>query len=238
MILSEIKSIYFLGIGGIGMSALARYFHASGVEVGGYDKTKTSLTDELEKEGINIHFEDNVVHAPKSVSLVVYTPAIPRNNNIFRYYVENGYQLKKRSELLGMITAEHFTIAVAGTHGKTSTTAMIAHILKHAGKNCTAFVGGIMQNYNSNLLVTKNDSDDKIIVVEADEYDRSFLTLNPNISIITSMDADHLDIYGEKEHLQESFRLFAKADLKPITYLKEKTLVTLSLMVPMLLLKT
>jgi UDP-N-acetylmuramate--alanine ligase len=125
MILSEIKSIYFLGIGGIGMSALARYFHASGVEVGGYDKTKTSLTDELEKEGINIHFEDNVVHAPKSVSLVVYTPAIPRNNNIFRYYVENGYQLKKRSELLGMITAEHFTIAVAGTHGKTSTTAMI-----------------------------------------------------------------------------------------------------------------
>jgi UDP-N-acetylmuramate--alanine ligase len=205
------ENIYFLGIGGIGMSALARYFKAKGKNVSGYDRTPTHLTDELRNEDISIHFEDNVlaidplVLKSKEKSLVVYTPAIPKDHSEFNYLLNNGFTLMKRSEVLGYITEKETTLAVAGTHGKTTTSTMLAHILKSSEYDCSAFLGGISTNYNTNLLLGSNS-----VVVEADEYDRSFLTLHPDLAIITSVDADHLDIYGSHEYLKESFELFVK----------------------------
>jgi len=212
--MQNFKTIYFLGIGGIGMSALARYFHAQGLQVLGYDKTPTTLTSELIAEGIAVHFDDNIeflksqVQNAKHQTLIIYTPAIPTDHSEYNYFKENNYIIKKRAEVLGLITQNSFTIAVAGTHGKTTTSSIIAHILKTANVNVTAFLGGVTQNYNTNLLlgdVSKN----QITVAEADEYDRSFLNLNPDIAVITSVDPDHLDIYHEPKYLEESFRLFA-----------------------------
>ena len=214
MDLQQLKYIYFLGIGGIGMSALARWFKANGYEVGGYDLTQTSLTDQLEEEKISIHFEDNVNSIPKeflsdkSKTLIVYTPAVPKNHSELNYFQSNGFEVKKRSAVLGFLTQNLFTIAVAGTHGKTTTSSMVAHILTFANKNVTAFLGGITQNYGSNMLVNKNGLTDVMVVAEADEYDRSFLTLYPNLAIITSIDPDHLDIYGNFEEIQKSFQDF------------------------------
>jgi UDP-N-acetylmuramate--alanine ligase len=211
MELSKINRVYFVGIGGIGMSALARYFAKRGVLVCGYDKTRTNLTIELEREGILISYldeESNVsacFHENHDDSLVVYTPAIPKDSKILNHFKRKGFGLKKRSEVLGIISEGMFCVAVAGTHGKTTTSSMIAHILTDTGFGCTAFLGGITSNYNSNVLFGKNN----VVVVEADEYDRSFLTLHPDVSVITSMDADHLDIYGDESHLHESFHLFA-----------------------------
>lgn len=210
---NDIKYFYFLGIGGIGMSALARYFNKLGKKVAGYDKTETPLTKELQEEGIEIHFEENTNAIPaeilnnKSNSLIVVTPAVPKNHKEWNYFIDNGYSIIKRSQLLGLLTKESKTIAVAGTHGKTTTSTIVAHLIKQSGIACAAFLGGIAKNYNSNLLL----SDEKgLVVVEADEYDRSFLTLYPTMAIITSMDADHLDIYGNKEYMEESYRLFAQ----------------------------
>ncbi len=203
--LKEIKKVYFLGIGGIGMSALARYFKWQGAEVSGYDKTQTHLTGELEKEGIQVIFEDNVDLMPKDVDLVIYTPAIPKEHKGLNYYKTNNFELKKRSEVLGLISADKFTIAVAGSHGKTTVSSMIAHILTQSGFGCTAFLGGIPINYNSNFLPGQND----VVVVEADEFDRSFHRLSPDMGVITAVDTDHLDIYGSKEAIDEAFIEFA-----------------------------
>ncbi|KAA9338883.1 UDP-N-acetylmuramate--L-alanine ligase [Adhaeribacter soli] len=209
------KYIYFLGIGGIGMSAIARWFRANGKPVWGYDKTETPLTKALTSEGVNIHYEDDVNLIPKEVlenkaeTLVVLTPAVPQDHAELNFFRREGYTIKKRSEVLGVITADAYTVAVAGTHGKTSTSAMIAHLLKDAGVSCAAFLGGISVNLNSNLLLGDAKKNGKpIVVVEADEYDRSFLTLHPDIAIVTSSDADHLDIYGDKDHLIHSFQDF------------------------------
>ena len=210
MNLEQYKNIYFVGIGGIGMSALSRYFNEK-VNVLGYDKVQSDLCLELESENIDIHYSDSEQNIPIKIkesrdeTLVVYTPAIPEENKQLSYFRKNGYVVVKRSELLGKITENHFTIAVAGTHGKTTTSTMIAHILHHSEVDCTAFLGGISRNYNSNLILGTEKS---IIVVEADEYDRSFLTLNPDIAIITSVDADHLDIYKTKESLISAFTDF------------------------------
>jgi UDP-N-acetylmuramate--alanine ligase len=212
MELEAIKRVYFIGIGGIGMSALARYFAKRGCLVSGYDKTQTNLTLALESEGIMVTYLDDVSALPAPFLepaahvLVVYTPAIPQQANILTFFSNEGFNLKKRSEVLGIISEGQFCIAVAGTHGKTTTTSIIAHLLTHSGYGCTAFLGGIASNYNSNFLL----GDNQVVVVEADEYDRSFLTLKPSISVITSMDADHLDIYGDAEQLTESFQLFAR----------------------------
>lgn len=227
--LNSIKYIYLLGIGGIGMSALARYFNAHGKKVCGYDRTKSHLTDELVAEGVNIHFDDNIsdiskeVLANKNEALIIYTPAIPHDHSELRYFEEKEFILKKRSEVLGMIAKEHYTLAVAGTHGKTTTSSLLAHLLTESGKKCTAFLGGVTQNYNTNLLISPND---KIMVVEADEYDRSFLTLHPDVAIITSMDADHLDIYGNKDHVEESYLQFA-SQVKPEGHLIYKKGLTI-----------
>ena len=196
------------------MSALARWFKYNGLPVSGYDLTPTSLTAQLVSEGISIHFEDDIDLIDESImkdklnTLVVYTPAIPIDNKEFNYFKNENYPLKKRSEVLGMITENLFTVAVAGTHGKTTTSSMIAHILKSADRDCAAFLGGIATNYNTNLLINENYDPDTIIVVEADEFDRSFLTLHPDIAIVTSADADHLDIYGDKDSLKDSFKAF------------------------------
>ena len=214
----QIQNIYFIGIGGIGMSALARYFHLDGKLVSGYDKTPTELTDALIDEGIDIHFTDDIASIPSTLrhkdlvhhnTLVVYTPAIPKDHQELNYFITNGFNVKKRAEVLGMIVENVFTIAVAGTHGKTTTSSMIAHLLITSGLDCTAFLGGISKNYQSNLLVSKSKAEKKIVIVEADEYDRSFLALHADIAVITSMDADHLDVYGDKKFLEESYRLFA-----------------------------
>lgn len=216
MKLESVNKVYLIGVGGIGMSGLARYFNKRGAAVCGYDKTPTPLTDALVNEGIPVVFTDESEQIPDnyrntdSGTLVIYTPAIPGNSAILNYFKSGGFTLRKRSEVLGIISKGMFTIAVAGTHGKTTTSSIIAHILKDSGYDCSAFLGGIASNYNSNILFGDNNT----LVVEADEYDRSFLTLHPDITIITSMDADHLDIYGDAEHLTESFRLFA-AQLKP-----------------------
>ncbi|MBD1392457.1 UDP-N-acetylmuramate--L-alanine ligase [Mucilaginibacter glaciei] len=211
MELSNIQRVYLVGIGGIGMSGLARYFHHLGCIVCGYDKTPTALTDKLQNEGIRIVFEDRHDWIPMSFheacdsTLIIYTPAVPKNSDILNYFQNRGFELQKRSQVLGLISRGMFTIAVAGTHGKTTTSGMIAHILKDSGKDCSAFLGGISSNYQTNVLYGNNN----IVVVEADEYDRSFLTLHPDVAIITSMDADHLDIYGDHAKLTESFQLFA-----------------------------
>ncbi|MDB5029315.1 UDP-N-acetylmuramate--L-alanine ligase [Mucilaginibacter sp.] len=211
MELRNIQRVYLIGIGGIGMSGLARYFSHLGCIVCGYDKTPTDLTDELRNEGIQVIFKDTEEGIPKSFrdvdnnTLIIYTPAIPKDSEILNFFQRKGFVLWKRSQVLGLISKGKFTIAVAGTHGKTTTSCMIAHILKDSGKDCSAFLGGIASNYQTNVLFGNND----IVVVEADEYDRSFLTLFPNIAIVTSMDADHLDIYGDHAQLTESFQLFA-----------------------------
>jgi len=203
---NSIQKIYFIGIGGIGMSALARYFKFQGKDVSGYDKTETILTKELAKEGISVHYEDNIELAPKDAELIVYTPAIPKDHTQLAYYQENDYDLFKRSDVLGMITSSSYNICVAGTHGKTTVSTMIAHVLRHSDFGCNAFLGGIAVNYNTNFWRNKRN----VCVVEADEYDRSFLKLHPDIAVITSMDADHLDIYGTEETMQEAFVDFSK----------------------------
>src|ERR1700759_3771988 len=198
------------------MRGWARYFAHLGCIVCGYDKTSTDLTDQLHNEGIQVIFEDRAdwipyaFQTPNECTLIIYTPAVPRDSEILNHFKNSGFELFKRSQVLGIISRSMYTIAVAGTHGKTTTSCMIAHILKDSGKDCSAFLGGISSNYNSNVLFGQND----IVVVEADEFDRSFLTLYPDIAVITSMDADHLDIYGNHDQLTNSFRQFA-SQIKP-----------------------
>ena len=209
MNLNQIQNVYFIGIGGIGMSALARYFKNIGKQVSGYDKTPSMLTNELIESGIDIHFEDNINLIPEGYfvenTLVVITPAVPRTHSEWNYFLEREYQVKKRAEVLGIITKDTFCFAVAGTHGKTTTSSILGHVLYESGADVTAFVGGIVENYNSNLI----GSGKSVTVVEADEFDRSFLHLHPDIACITSMDADHLDIYGTSDAIEASFLEFA-----------------------------
>lgn len=210
MNIDHIKQVYLIGIGGIGMSGLARYFKHLGCDVAGYDRTETELTKKLVSEGIDVSYIDEAANigdnykTANAETLVIYTPAIPANSQIKNFLQEQGHRLYKRSEVLGIISENRFTIGIAGTHGKTTTSTLVAHILKDAGIDCSAFLGGISSNYNTNVLFGKSD----IVVVEADEFDRSFLTLHPNIAVVTSSDADHLDIYGTKEQLIESFSLY------------------------------
>ncbi|WP_417867100.1 UDP-N-acetylmuramate--L-alanine ligase [Xanthomarina gelatinilytica] len=212
MNLDNIHNVYFIGIGGIGMSALARYFHAKNKRVAGYDKTKTEITDALETLGIQVHFNDSVSNIPEpffnyDTTLVVYTPAIPKDNMELVYFKNQpGFTVLKRSQILGIITENTFCLAVAGTHGKTTTTSILGHLLYECQVPVTAFLGGISENYNSNLILNGTE----VTVVEADEFDRSFLTLSPDIACITSMDADHLDIYGDAKELVKSFERFSK----------------------------
>ena len=208
--LDHISHIYFIGIGGIGMSALARYFHAAGKKVAGYDKTPSQITKSLEELGIVISYQDTSEAIPAEFkvldkTLVVYTPAVPKTHKAYQFYLTEGFQIKKRAEVLGWLTQEKFCLAVAGTHGKTTTSAMLGHLMAFCELPVTAFLGGIAENYQSNLI----QQGEEIVVVEADEFDRSFMQLYPNIAAITSMDADHLDIYGDAEALQKSFRDFA-----------------------------
>ena len=209
MNLNQINNVYFIGIGGIGMSALARYFKFIGKNVSGYDKTPSTLTSELIESGIEIHFEDNIDLIPKDYyienTLVIITPAVPKFHSEWNYFLERDFEVKKRAEVLGIITNDTFCLAVAGTHGKTTTSAILGHILYESGADVTAFIGGIVENYNSNLI----GSGKTVTVVEADEFDRSFLHLHPNIACVTSMDADHLDIYGDDASIKASFKEFA-----------------------------
>ena len=206
-----VEHIYFVGIGGIGMSALARYFNAKGKKVSGYDKTPSPITDALTAEGISLHFDEN--HIPKDIKdadfqsvLIVYTPAVSQDSPQLTSFASKKWTVLKRAELLGLITEDAYTIAVAGTHGKTTTSCILAHILKYSDIYCTAFLGGISSNYNTNLILSESGD---IVVVEADEYDRSFLRLSPDISIITSLDADHLDIYNDVDDMKNTFKMFA-----------------------------
>jgi len=201
----EIKRIYFLGIGGIGMSAIARYFLKEGKEIYGYDRTQTALTKTLVGEGMEIHYSDDVSLIPGNIDLIIYTPAIPKTNLEFQWFLEQGKTLYKRSEILGFISKEKKTIAIAGTHGKTTTCSITSFLLEANGLDISAFVGGIMKNYGTNYLHGNSDW----IVVEADEYDRSFLRLHPDIAVILAMDADHLDIYGDKDSVTEGFKEFS-----------------------------
>lgn len=209
---SAIQRIYFLGAGGIGMSALARYFHALGKKVAGYDKTPSALTDQLTREGIEIHFDDSMESVPevfraKEGTLIVFTPAVPEDHRELLFFRKNGFLLLKRAEVLGIITRSRKTIAVAGTHGKTTVTTMIAWIMSHTKESCSAFLGGISKNFNSNLVL---NTQSQWMVAEADEYDRSFLQLHPYAAVITAMDADHMDIYGNLGELHKSFALFSE----------------------------
>jgi UDP-N-acetylmuramate--alanine ligase len=212
--LEKTYGFYFIGIGGIGMSALARWFKIQGKFVAGYDRTETQLTKQLVSEGISICYEDTPENIPDKIReerngiLIISTPAIPGDNKILNYFTLNKFLIKKRSEVLGTISKHNFTIAVAGTHGKTTTSGLIAHILKEANRNTIAFLGGILQNYESNLIRNEKAGQSLQMVVEADEYDRSFLTLNPDISVITSIDPDHLDIYGDISVMKHGFRDF------------------------------
>jgi UDP-N-acetylmuramate--alanine ligase len=209
----KINNVYLVGIGGIGMSALARYFKSQGKFVAGYDKTSTPLTDQLKKEGIDVHFEDKLALVPGAIlsqkdnTLIIYTPAVPNYNYEFNYFKEREYIVMKRAEVLGMIFSNRKGIAVAGTHGKTTTSTILAHILTHSTVGCSAFLGGIAKDYNSNLLISEKS---EIVLAEADEYDRSFLHLFPYLAIITSVDADHLDVYGTHEEVIKSFNQFAQ----------------------------
>ena len=206
MNLKKVKKMYFLGIGGIGMSALARYFHGEGKQMFGYDLTSTPLTRKLEAEGMEIHYEEDLSKIPADIDLVVLTPAVPAENTELKYFLKKGSPMIKRAQLIGRLSQDYFTIAVAGTHGKTSISAIAAHLLKSAGINLTAFVGGICRNYGSNLVLSEKTD---YLLVEADEFDRSFLNLKPDIAVISSMDADHLDIYGSKAELVNTFKAFA-----------------------------
>jgi UDP-N-acetylmuramate--alanine ligase len=215
MNIKDLHSVYFIGIGGIGMSALARYFKFIGKHVGGYDKTQSPLTKELVEAGMEIHYEDNIALVPERFkktmgTLVVYTPAVPIDHKEYQYFIKEGYVVQKRSAVLGLVTNNSFSLAVAGTHGKTTTSSILAHLLKEAGVPITAFLGGVSEDFNSNFLLEGTE----VSVVEADEFDRSFLQLTPNVACITSMDADHLDIYGTSEALVQSFKDFA-GRLKP-----------------------
>ena len=198
--------VYFIGIGGIGMSAIARFFHAKGVQVSGYDKSRTTLTNEMEASGIPVHYEENIDGIPKKVDLVVYTPAVPKDHKELAYYLRHGYKVVKRSDVLQLITESSFNICVAGTHGKTTVTTMVAHLLRDSGFGCNAFLGGISVNYGTNFW----SSEKNVCVIEADEYDRSFLKLNPDLAVITAMDADHLDIYGTSEAMENAFIEFSR----------------------------
>ncbi len=205
--MNSCKNIYFIGIGGIGMSAIARYYNAKGFKVSGYDKTPSPLTHALEDEGIEIHYTDDISYIPDTPedTLVVYTPAIPKDLEELKFVLTHGYRTIKRSQMLGEITKGQRCMAVAGTHGKTTTSTLLSHIFTACGEGCSAFLGGISKNYDSNLLISGND----VIVAEADEFDRSFLQLFPEMAVITSMDADHLDIYGDEAHIREAFKAFA-----------------------------
>jgi UDP-N-acetylmuramate--alanine ligase len=211
MDMKDIKAIYFIGAGGIGMSAIARYFISRGLVVAGYDKTPTELTRRLEKEGALLHYEENIDEIPHTCknaghTLVVYTPAIPETHKELQYFRQNGFEVQKRAQVLGTLTREMRGLCVAGTHGKTTTSSMCAHIMHQSHLDCNAFLGGITKNYGTNYIVSKSD----YVVIEADEYDRSFHWLRPYISVITSTDADHLDIYGTKEAYLESFRHYSE----------------------------
>jgi UDP-N-acetylmuramate--alanine ligase len=220
--MNTIRYVYFLGIGGIGMSALARWFLVNGYEVAGYDRTSTTLTNALQQEGMTIHFEEDVEQIPahfrenRDETLVIYTPAVPKTHQEYIYLTEHGFTLQKRSQVLGLLAGRMTTVAIAGTHGKTTTSSMVAHILKDSGVNCAAFLGGITQNYGTNFLLNEptDDLSKVICVVEADEFDRSFLTLFPQVAIVTSTDADHLDIYGDHNAVLDSFSAFV-SQIKP-----------------------
>lgn len=210
MRLHQIQNVYFVGIGGIGMSALARYFKNIGKNVAGYDRTPTELTRELESKGIAIHYEDSIdlidpIYLNKEHTLIIITPAIPKEHKEWNYFIQNDFEIKKRAKVLGIITKDTYCFAVAGTHGKTTTSSILGHLLFESGIDVTAFVGGIVENYNSNLI----GSGETVTVVEADEFDRSFLHLHPNMACVTSMDADHLDIYGDTASIEASFKEFA-----------------------------
>jgi UDP-N-acetylmuramate--alanine ligase len=208
------KYVYVLGIGGIGMSAIARWFHRQGAQVFGYDMASSLLTDQLTKEGIVIHFEASVEAIPATIlahpqdTLVFYTPSISTKNPIWQYLVAHGYEVCKRGDILGLITKDHYTLAIAGTHGKTTSTSLAAHILCYANKNTTAFLGGIAKNYNSNFIASANTEKETSVVIEADEFDRFFLKLWPDIAIVTTVDPDHLDIYENKQGFEEGFKQF------------------------------
>ena len=211
MNIKNIKAVYFVGAGGIGMSAIARYFIKKGLVVGGYDKTPSDLTRRLEKEGMLIHYEENINEIPhackqKESCLVIYTPAIPESHEELRYFRENGFEIQKRAQVLGTLTQTHKGLCVAGTHGKTTTSTMCAHIMHQSHLNCNAFLGGISKNYGTNYILSDSD----YVVIEADEFDRSFHWLRPWMSVITSTDPDHLDIYGTKEAYLESFRHYTE----------------------------
>lgn len=234
--MDEIGEVYFIGIGGIGMSAIARFFHSKGVKVSGYDKTPTTLTKELEEAGIAVHYEENLELAPKSAKLIVYTPAIPKEHKELVFYQQNGYRVVKRSDVLQIITQSSFNICIAGTHGKTTITTMTAHLLRDTGFGCNAFLGGISVNYGTNFWSHERN----VCVVEADEYDRSFLKLSPDAAVITAMDPDHLDIYGTAESVEQGFIDFSRkvkpggvlvrqASLKRGSELKADTMLTYKL---------
>lgn len=210
----DIQKVYFIGIGGIGMSALARYFHQAGVKVSGYDRTSSALTKQLEEEGINIHYKENIQLIDRDADVVVYTPAISKNNSELEYYNHQQYPVLKRSEVLQMIVKDMYCITVAGTHGKTTISSCIAHILRESGYGCNAFLGGITVNYETNYWSNKR----AVAVIEADEYDRSFLRLQPDMAVLTAMDADHLDIYGTVSALQDAFIQYT-LQIKPGGYL-------------------
>ena len=203
----KLKYVYFIGIGGIGMSAIARWYKFRGFEVSGYDRTPSDLTAALQAEGIDVHYEDDCTQVPADIAstLVIYTPAVPAEFGELQFVQQKGYKVVKRSRALGEITSGLACLAVAGTHGKTTTSTLIAHILTEGGEGCSAFLGGISKNYGSNLLMSRTP----VVVAEADEFDRSFLQLHPDIAVITAMDADHLDIYGDLAHVHEAFRQFA-----------------------------
>lgn len=221
--LANINKVFFLGIGGIGMSALARYFKFNGKEVYGYDRTKTALVSKLMEEGIHVHFEDSIGNIPEGVDVVIYTPAIPKDHKQFNYFKENGFPVYKRSQILGFLSLEHKVLAVAGTHGKTTTSSLLTHILLTGGIDCSAFLGGISESLGSNFVFGKSPW----MVVEADEYDRSFLTLYAEHSIITSADPDHLDIYGDEDEMLKTFVEFAAQNNKNGTiFIKDKLKIT------------
>ncbi len=234
MRLGTVHSVYFIGIGGIGMSALARYFHHNGAKVAGYDRTETALTKQLVAEGMEVHYEDNINLIPEDAEVVVYTPAIPKEHKQLNYVRNMGkVPLLKRSEVLEGLTQDKFTIAIGGSHGKTTVTSMTAHVLTASGYGCTAFLGGIATNYKSNFIAGNPD----VIVVEADEFDRSFLRLHPNIAVITSVDTDHLDIYGSREAIEDTFvefvgqlqangKVIAQQDVTILPRIKDKQVLT------------
>jgi UDP-N-acetylmuramate--alanine ligase len=220
----QYKNVYFIGIGGIGMSALARYFNYHGVKVGGYDKTPSSLTEKLIGEGCEVHFEDLGDEIPKTFknkekTLVIYTPAIPKAHKEYNYFVQNNFKVLKRAEVLGLLTRQSKGLCVAGTHGKTTTSSILAHILNQSTWKCNAFLGGIATNFNSNLVLSETS---EFTVIEADEFDRSFLQLSPFASIVTAVDPDHLDIYGNEDQFKEGFRQYAmKTEMQGFLIQKE-----------------